>query len=186
MKDQLALLETGASSKERPIKARLPMYPLKPTGTSFPSLSRRATPKSKHSPLDRYHVNSSGRWSEVSTTSSHGSRTRRKTPNGGHVVDYGNGITKEVHPDGTTVTRFVNGDVETRFSDLSTPNGRERKGIVAYFHNREGVLQITQKDGSVLYEYSNGQMERHLRDGTKVVLFPDGSKTIVTAKQSSI
>jgi hypothetical protein len=30
-----------------------------------------------------------------------------------------------------------------------------------------------------LYEYSNGQMERHQKDGTKVVMFPDGSKTVV-------
>jgi hypothetical protein len=30
-----------------------------------------------------------------------------------------------------------------------------------------------------LYEYSNGQVERHYVDGTKVVLFPDGTKQIV-------
>jgi hypothetical protein len=125
-------------------------------------------------------MDSSGRWSETSLASSHTNRTRRITPNGGHLVDYGNGVTKEVHPDGTTVTRFANGDVETRFSDVSSPQGSgKREGILAYFHNKEGVLQITQNDGSVLYEYSNGQMERHQKDGTKVVLFADGSKTIV-------
>ena len=101
------------------------------------------------------------------------------------MVKYGNGITKEIHPDGTTVTRFVNGDVETKFGDIVTPsNGGTRKGIVAYFHNREGVLQITHADGSVLYEYSNGQMERHYANGSKVVMFPDGTKRIIKVGRS--
>ncbi|KAL3923423.1 MAG: hypothetical protein SGILL_001667, partial [Bacillariaceae sp.] len=123
---------------------------------------------------------SSSRWSEASVASSHTNRSRTRTPNGGHLIKYGNGITKEIHPDGTTVTRFVNGDVETRFGDIAThKNGSASKAIVAYFHNEEGVLQISQKDGSILYEYSNGQMERHYTDGSKVVMFPDGTKKIV-------
>jgi hypothetical protein len=137
--------------------------------------------------------NSGSQWSETSVSSSYNSRVRRRTLNGGHVVDYGNGVTKEVHPDGTKVTRFANGDVETRFGEYSssTPSSTSPfisaetysrspvHPIVAYFHSKEGVLQITQKDGSILYEYSNGQVERHYVDGTKVVLFPDGTKQIV-------
>mmetsp|Transcript_15742 Transcript_15742/g.17380 ORF Transcript_15742/g.17380 Transcript_15742/m.17380 type:complete len:750 (+) Transcript_15742:73-2322(+) len=114
--------------------------------------------------------------SETSAASSHGShRVRRSTPNGGHLVDYGNGTTKEVHPDGTTVTRYQNGDVETRFgANGSSPSS---SCVVAYYHSKEEVLQITQKDGSVLYEYESGQVERHTSDGVKIVMFPDGTKT---------
>ena len=125
-----------------------------------------------------------GSRSETSNTSSRGShRTRRSTPSGGHLIDYGNGVTKELHADGTTVTRFQNGDVETRFNPntTSTSSGRSPSlsCMVAYYHCKEEVLQITQKDGSVLYEYANGQVERHCADGVKIVLFPDGTKTIV-------
>ena len=125
-----------------------------------------------------------GSRSETSNTSSRGShRTRRSTPSGGHLIDYGNGVKKELHADGTTVTRFQNGDVETRFNPntTSTSSGRSPSlsCMVAYYHCKEEVLQITQKDGSVLYEYANGQVERHCVDGVKIVLFPDGTKTIV-------
>jgi hypothetical protein len=119
--------------------------------------------------------------SETSHTSSRGShRTRRSTPSGGHLIDYGNGVTKELHADGTTVTRFQNGDVETRFNpNTSTSSSPSASCMVAYYHCKEEVLQITQRDGSVLYEYANGQVERHCADGVKIVLFPDGTKSIV-------
>ena len=120
--------------------------------------------------------------SETSAVSSHGShRIKRTTPSGGHLIDYGNGTSKEVHPDGTTVTRFRNGDVETRFGATKnvTCSSPSSSCVVAYYHSKEEVLQITQKDGSVLYEYSSGQVERHCADGVKIILFPDGTKTIV-------
>jgi hypothetical protein len=179
VQDQLALMRTSDSTKDGRSTINIPKCPARQEKNYLPSYRRHLTP-SKYNLADRHQMDSSGRWSETSVASSHASRTRRSTPNGGHLVDYGNGVTKEVHPDGTTVTRFANGDVETRFNDISSPQSCGKKeGIVAYFHNKEGVLQITQKDGSVLYEYSNGQMERHQKDGTKVVMFPDGSKTVV-------
>lgn len=131
---------------------------------------------------DTTRLTRSASHSETSNASSRGShRTRRSTPSGGHLVDYGNGVTKELHPDGTTVTRFQNGDVETRFgrNPSSTASSPSASCVVAYYHCKEEVLQITQKDGSVLYEYANGQVERHCADGVKIILFPDGSKTIV-------
>lgn len=152
---------------------------------------------SKKSSSQRHIQGTSSHWS-LASTSSHqtgsSSRIRRNCPNGAHMVDYGNGVTKEVHADGTTVTRFPNGDVETKFCDANPPDknddmynsggGNKKFGIVAYFHCREGVLQVTQKDGSILYEYSNGQVERHYGDGTKVILYPDGTKKIVVREES--
>ncbi|VEU37478.1 unnamed protein product [Pseudo-nitzschia multistriata] len=119
--------------------------------------------------------------SERSSGSSRGShRTRRATPNGGHLIDYGNGVTKEIHPDGTTVTRFKNGDVETRFPpNSSTASSPSASAMMAYYHCTEEVLKITLRDGSVLYEYATGQVERHCASGVKIIRFPDGTKTIV-------
>ena len=102
--------------------------------------------------------------SQVSTSSS---RIRRRTKEGGHVILYGNGVQKEVHQDGTTVIRFANGDVETKFAESRT---------IAYFHSEDRVMQITTKDGSTLFEYPNRQIERHYIDGSKAILFPDGTK----------
>lgn len=132
------------------------------------------------------------------TYSSHSQRSRRKTPTGGYVTDYGNGVIKEVHPDGTMVTRFPNGDVETRFRSFSpiaqtstsvpsTPSSMSAlaspHGIIAYFHAKDGILQISKRgDGSKLFEYANGQVEKHYPDGFKMILFPDGRKQAVTAE----
>jgi hypothetical protein len=166
------------------VKTQLMQILTKDDGLFRRETRRISTPNVRSTNPPRYPSTpkslSSNRWSEASVASSHTNRSRTRTPNGGHLVKYGNGITKEIHPDGTTVTRFVNGDVETRFGDTSTPkNGGGNKGIVAYFHSEEGVLQITQEDGSMLYEYANGQIERHYTDGSKVVLFSDGTKRIV-------
>eukprot|EP00536_Pseudo-nitzschia_multiseries_P008420 jgi/Psemu1/287783/fgenesh1_pg.213_\ len=119
--------------------------------------------------------------SERSNASSRGSqRTRRATQNGGHLIDYGNGVTKEIHADGTTVTRHQNGDVETRFGrKASTASSPSASAVMAYYHCEEEVLKITLRDGSVLYEYSTGQVERHCANGVKIIRFPDGTKTVV-------
>jgi hypothetical protein len=105
--------------------------------------------------------------SSSSQTSTSSSRIRRQLQGGGHEIVYGNGVRKEVHKDGTTRIRFSNGDVETRFAE---------SGTVAYFHNQEQVMQITTKDGSTLFEYPNQQIERHYPDGSKAIIFPDGTK----------
>ncbi|KAL3924825.1 MAG: hypothetical protein SGILL_000810 [Bacillariaceae sp.] len=162
---------------------------LRTDGATSPSSMKHKAPPVTIANPPRYSSTpkslGSSRWSEASVASSRTNRSRARTPSGGHVVSYGNGVTKEIHPDGTTVTRFVNGDVETRFGDIATPKRGSSKAIVAYFHAKEGVLQITQRDGSILYEYANGQMERHYNDGSKVIMFPDGTKTIVKGNKPS-
>jgi hypothetical protein len=181
VKQQLSRITKEDASKKiepRGVHSRQPTKVEKPrrvTNIDAPRLATK-TPNNDTNGLAR-----SASRSETSNASSRGShRTRRLTPSGGHLIDYGNGVTKELHPDGTTVTRFKNGDVETRFGtkkpNSSTP---ATSCMVAYYHSKEEVLQITQRDGSVLYEYANGQVERHCADGVKIVLFPDGTKTII-------
>lgn len=170
VEDQLALVLKEGTSNQRDVQnipSRIPHVSEKPVA----GLAHK-TPINETSQLVR-----SGSRSDASHVSQ---RTRRATPSGGHLIDYGNGVTKELHPDGTTVTRFKNGDVETRFDPkTSTTKNPSATCKVAYYHFKEQVLQITQRDGSVLYEYANGQVERHCADGVKIVLFPDGTKTVV-------
>lgn len=127
---------------------------------------RRTQSSAKKAPL---FVNKTPKGSSNSTASS---RVRRRTFDGGHVIVYGNGVRKEVHKDGTSVIRFANGDVETKFAE---------SGTVAYFHAEDRVMQITTADGSTLFEYPSGQIERHYTDGSKAIIFPDGTKQRISA-----
>ena len=175
MKEQISQIMKCDASKVIASNATRDSNPNK-ANNIFANGSVPKTPKNGTAGLAR-----SASRSETSNASSRASqRTRRSTPSGGHLIDYGNGVTKEVHPDGTTVTRFQNGDVETRFCpEKSTSSPSSTSSMVAYYHCKEEVLQITQRDGSVLYEYANGQVERHCADGVKIILFPDGTKTVV-------
>jgi hypothetical protein len=123
-------------------------------------------PSPKDTVIPRY-VDKTPKAASGSQASSSSSRVKRRTKDGGHVIAYSNGVQKEVHPDGTTVIRFANGDVETKFAE---------SGTVAYFHKEDRVMQITTTDGSTLFEYPNRQVERHYPDGSKAILYPDGTK----------
>lgn len=138
-----------------------------PFSTALVSPSRERVPEfvnktPQHQQQGRQHHDGSSH-----SSSSSSRRVRRQMHDGGHIVVYGNGVRKEVHRDGTTVIRFANGDIETKFVE---------SGTVAYFHARENVMQITTSDGSTLFEYPNKQIERHYPDGTKAIIFPDGVK----------
>ena len=140
------------------------------------SQANRLTPKSELSSQHAFpkFVDRPSTTSSQKSKRSTSSRVRKTLPEGnGHVIVYSNGVEKEVHNDGTTVIRFTNGDVETTF-----PGG----ATVAYLHAAEQVLQVTnRRDGSVLLEYPNGQIERHYSNGVKAILFPDGTKAKISA-----
>jgi centromere protein J len=140
------------------------------------SQGNRLTPKSELSSQNGFpkFVDRPSSTNSQKSRRSTSSRVRKALPEGnGYVIVYSNGVEKEVHTDGTTVIRFANGDVETTF-----PGG----ATVAYLHAAEQVLQVTNKrDGSVLLEYPNGQIERHYANGVKAILFPDGTKAKISA-----
>ena len=177
VQDQLTHLMKDDASKKADAHTVHGKHPKKPERSGRSNSIEAPGLAHKTPTIDTTKLVRSASRSEASHSSQ---RTRRATPTGGHLIDYGNGVTKELHPDGTTVTRFKNGDVETRFDpNSSTKSNPASTCMKAYYHCKEEVLQITQRDGSVLYEYANGQVERHCADGVKIVLFPDGTKTIV-------
>jgi len=91
-------------------------------------------------------------------------RQKWKSPDGKEVVHYGNGTRREKNSDGSTITRFPNGDLQTTGSSDGSPTK------LCYFYGSSGTLRMDQTDGSVIFIYPSGQRERHFPDGTVEVL----------------
>ena len=68
-------------------------------------------------------------------------------------------------PDGQTSVMFQNGDLKEIRSD----------GVVVYHYRATGAVQTTLTDGTELYQFSDGQTERHSLDGSKEIRFPNGT-----------
>lgn len=153
MKEQIQHMEQQVN---QPSKTNTPTYKVKDKVTTKSSSKTKLETPSR---------------SMASSTAS--SRVRKEGKDGGHIIIYGNGVRKEVHKDGTTVIRFTNGDVETKFSG----------GTIAYFHAKDRIMQINNTaDGSTLFEYPNRQIERHYTDGSKAILFADGTRQRISAQ----
>lgn len=83
---------------------------------------------------------------------------------------YKNGTTKSVEGH-LTIVNFANGDVKK--TDALT-------GKVVYFYADARTTHTTENDVDI-FEFPNGQVERHNKDGTKDIKFPDGTRKIVSA-----
>nr|CAD7424149.1 unnamed protein product [Timema monikensis] len=70
-------------------------------------------------------------------------------------------------------TIFDNGDIEQKFED---------KNLVKYYYASTSTWQTTEADGTEVFEFPNGQIERHYKDNSKEVTFPDGSVKLVHSK----
>jgi centromere protein J len=60
---------------------------------------------------------------------------------------------------------FQNGDLKEIQQD----------GVVVYHYRATGAVQTTLTDGTELYQFSDGQTERHSLDGSKEIRFPNGT-----------
>lgn len=85
---------------------------------------------------------------------------------GSRMTTYQNGTVKETLPDGTTIVRFVNGDVKTSYKNI---------GITVYYYHESKTSHTTHPDGTQLFEFASGQKEKHLPNGEKEVCYPDGT-----------
>ena len=92
-------------------------------------------------------------------------------------VEYKNGTQKSVSPDGTVVVKFANGDVKT--ADAAT-------GKVVYFYAAAQTTHTSNPRQNIeIFEFPNGQVEKHNKDGSKDITFPDGTKKFVHANGAS-
>ena len=93
------------------------------------------------------------------------SKTHKISEDGKREIVFSNGVKKEIFPDGFIIVHFNNKDRKETF-----PDG---KIVYRFFENQ--TVQTTLPDGLQLFEFSNGQTEKHFLDGTVEIKFPDGT-----------
>lgn len=92
-------------------------------------------------------------------------RVHWKSPEGKRITHYENGTWLEQSPDGSSVTRFANGDVQTTGgTEYNSPTK------LCYYYGHAKTLRMDQEDGSVIWCFPHGQRECHYPDGRVQVL----------------
>ena len=79
-------------------------------------------------------------------------------------------VTKQIFPDGYTVVYFFNKDIKQKFLD----------GKLVYYFAEVDTTQTTMPDGLQIFRFTNGQIEKHFEDESKEIIFPDGTKKLIT------
>ena len=104
-------------------------------------------------------------------------KLERSWPDGRREVQYRNGTRKLTDPaTGDAVVTFTNGDVKTTTA----------AGSVVYFYAAaETTHTCDPRTGLETFEFPNGQVEKHNKDGSKDITFPDGTKKFVHANGAS-
>lgn len=104
-----------------------------------------------------------------SQTTAPDGKIQRIYTNGKKEIIFPNGVRKEILSDGSTSVFFTNKDVKQTFPD----------GKVIYHFAEAQTIQTTFPDKLQVFQFSNGQVEKHFQDGKKEILFTDGTvKTI--------
>ncbi|KAK9721896.1 hypothetical protein K7432_003051 [Basidiobolus ranarum] len=85
--------------------------------------------------------------------------------NGTRLISYRNGTTKEHRPNGYIKLRFVNGDSKESFED----------GKIVYYYAETKTVHSSLPDKTEIFQFANGQLEKHHVDGTIEVRFPDAT-----------
>ncbi|KAF8293045.1 Spindle assembly abnormal 4 [Trypanosoma cruzi] len=89
---------------------------------------------------------------------------------GKREIHYVNGTRKVILPSGHVVLYFTNGDIKRTF-----PSGKS-----TYWYAVAQTTHTQHADGVQVFEFhSSGQIERHLPDGKKEILYPDGIYKVV-------
>ena len=81
------------------------------------------------------------------------------------------GSRKETFNDGYTCIYFKNGDIRQIFpTSISEPKSN------VYFYKQQNITQTEYKNGERVTLFANGQIEKILNDGSKVIFYADGTK----------
>ena len=92
-------------------------------------------------------------------------KIERQFASGRVEIVFRNGTQKQIFPDGNVIVKFTNGDMKRSTKD----------GLVVYFYAEAQTTHTTHPDGTEVFEFPNGQSERHLTDGSKSIRFNDGT-----------
>jgi hypothetical protein len=133
-----------------------------------------------------------------------GSRTEEVLPDGRRLISYRNGTRKEILPNGESLVRFVNGDSKTTgagnsgvvvyyYAQADTTHTTYKDGLEVYeFPNRQVCSArirtlnfsspLSSSSDSLMPSISSViQVEKHYRNGTKEILFPDQTRKLIYA-----
>ncbi|CAM9630251.1 unnamed protein product [Pylaiella littoralis] len=105
-----------------------------------------------------------------SGASGSGGKVEHVLRDGRRVILFANGTQKETLPDGGCVVRFVNGD-------LKRVEGGT--GVVVYTYAAARTTHTMHPSGLEVFEFPNGQVERHHKTGEKEIDFPDGTRKYI-------
>ena len=89
-------------------------------------------------------------------------------------INFKSGVKKEIFEDGYQLVNFPNGDMKQHFPD----------GKIVYYFNDAKTVQTTYSDGLKVFKFSNNQIEKHYPDGSKFIIFPNGTKRIITKEEN--
>jgi len=91
-------------------------------------------------------------------------KVERICPDGSREILFTNGTRKQISADGQTIiVSFFNGDIKQMLPD----------GRVVYCYADAQTTHTTYADGLQIFQFANGQVEKHYIDGTKEIQFPD-------------
>lgn len=101
-------------------------------------------------------------------------RAERVFSDGRREVVFANGLRKVEWTDGRTSVLFQNGDLKETYAD----------GTVVYRYHSTQAVQTTLPDGTNVYCFPGGQVERHFSDGSKEIEFANGAWKHIAADGS--
>jgi len=91
-------------------------------------------------------------------------KVERVCPDGSREILFTNGTRKQISSDGRTIiVSFFNGDIKQILPDSR----------VVYYYADAQTTHTTYADGLQIFQFANGQVEKHYIDGTKEIQFPD-------------
>ncbi|CAN0017994.1 unnamed protein product [Ectocarpus sp. 8 AP-2014] len=99
-----------------------------------------------------------------------GGKVEHVLRDGRRVILFANGTQKETLPDGGCVVRFVNGDLKRVEGET---------GVVIYTYAAARTTHTMHPSGLEVFEFPNGQVERHHKTGEKEIDFPDGTRKYI-------
>ena len=88
---------------------------------------------------------------------------------GSRVVQYSNGSVKESQPNGLVNIIYPNGDRKVQNGDSS----------VEYYFADTGIKQTTLTDGTIIYDFPDGQVEKQSPNGKREIIYKDGTQRYI-------
>ena len=90
------------------------------------------------------------------------------------------------YKNGMTATRFRNGTIKMKHKDVIYvfyENGDKAieftDGARGYWYKETDTIELSLPDKTVMYQFSNGQIERHFTNGDKAIQYPNGQFKIM-------